>query len=242
MLAFSWPRFQKHAQDGLGLTQMAVGAEPLGRLLRAWAEHRDVQYRGDLSEVRVLGVHADGVQYTSSQRSGGQRSVIAGSFTIISAQRQEVRQKRHPIFVIRKKRLCNCGCHGYHTIQRIFEVIAWSLRCCLEGRAPTTRHDGSPFLDGEEDMRLWPGRRLAPAAVLQVRGDWEWIVTAFRSGAQESTPRWSQKLPLALRGRRVAFSCRRPRRAAAGSLSAAGGAQPCKRRKVVLQTILGLIL
>ena len=58
-------------QDGLGLSAAALDAEPLGGLLRTWADHPEVQFRGDLSGVRVLGIHADGVQYTTTIRAGG---------------------------------------------------------------------------------------------------------------------------------------------------------------------------
>lgn len=59
-------------------------------------------------------------------------------------------------------------------------MVAWSLRCTLRGMAPAARHDGTAFTDAERSLRLPHGVALPPAAILQVRGDWEWMVTAFR--------------------------------------------------------------
>ena len=39
-----------------------AGGQGLAGVLRQWAAHRDVALDGDLSEVLVLGMHADGVQ------------------------------------------------------------------------------------------------------------------------------------------------------------------------------------
>ena len=41
----------------------------LGSLMREWAGHRDVHFAGNLSQVAAIGLHADGVQYTSSLRA-----------------------------------------------------------------------------------------------------------------------------------------------------------------------------
>ena len=45
----------------------------LGSLLRDWATHRDVDFQGDPRQVVALGLHCDGVQYTSTNRAGGVR-------------------------------------------------------------------------------------------------------------------------------------------------------------------------
>lgn len=167
-------------QDALGMSASQVADTPLGRLLSEWSRHPDIDYDGPLSNVCVLGLHADGVQYTSTVRAGGARSIIVGSFNAISAQSLADRQRRHTLFVLRKARLCQCGCQGYHTLQAIFKVVGWSLRCALVGAAPLARHDGTPFTESEREVRLPHGVALPPVALLQVRGDWEWLVTAFR--------------------------------------------------------------
>lgn len=168
------------ARPGLTLTPGQVAEEPLGRLLQDWGRHGEVNFQGALSEVIVIGLHADGVAYTSSVRAGGQRSIIVGSWNVLSAQDAGDRHQRHVLFILQKDRLCSCGCQGYHSIQAIFSVVSWSLRCALSGFAPHVRHDTTPFEDNERDLRLPHGVPLPPLALLQVRGDWEWMVTAFR--------------------------------------------------------------
>lgn len=163
----------------LSLSAAAVqGPDRLGGLLREWAVHGDVQFGGDLTKVIIAGVHCDGVQYTTTVRAGGSRSIIVGSMNVVSGASPAQRHRRHPLFVLQKSKLCNCGCQGYHTLQALWEVLAWSFQCLLRGISPSCRHDGTPF--GQLEIRL-PGDGPIPhAALLQVRGDWEWLVQCCR--------------------------------------------------------------
>jgi hypothetical protein len=152
----------------------------LGPLLRDWAVHEDVQFTGALTGVSIVGIHCDGVQYTSSMRAGGAKSIIVASMNVISGQSQALRHQRQPLFVLQKSKLCDCGCQGYHTIQAVWDVLAWSFRCLLQGLSPTRRHDGSPFSMADRQGRMSGGLPIPPAALLQVRGDWEWLVSCCR--------------------------------------------------------------
>jgi hypothetical protein len=78
---------------------------PLAAQLQQWGQNPDVAFEGDLGAVPILGMHCDGVQYTASIRAGGGRSVIVGSFNVISAQNAADLHKRHPFFLLRKRRL-----------------------------------------------------------------------------------------------------------------------------------------
>jgi hypothetical protein len=151
-----------------------------GSLLREWSTHPDVQFGGDLAKVAILGFHADGVQYTSSLRAGSGRSMLVASLNVVSGKEDGIRARRFPLFVLGKGRMCKCGCNGYHTTQAIFEVLAWSFRCLHTGLAPSTRHDASPFTTFDEHVRTRPGTVLPHAALLQIRGDWEGLVSFFR--------------------------------------------------------------
>ena len=166
--------------DALCLSNETLEAgQDLARLLLEWAGHRDVQFEGELKDVGILGLHADGVQYTSTVRAGGSRSIVVGSMNIVSGS-EAVSHRRQPLFVIRKARLCQCGCQGFHTIQELMEVLAWSMRCLVSGEAPACRHDGNDFSPAELVKRMPAGTRLPKAALLQVRGDWEWLEQCFR--------------------------------------------------------------
>jgi hypothetical protein len=152
----------------------------LAKLLKDWAEHMDVQFEGDLSQVGVAGIHCDGVQYTTTIRAGGSRSILTGSMNIVSAESAAIKHKRQPLFVLRKSRLCGCGCQGFHTIQEIMAVVSWSFQCLASGFSPSCRHDRSAWTQQDEAARQPSGQPIRRAALLQVRGDWEWLEQCFR--------------------------------------------------------------
>jgi len=169
-----------------GLDEFCLTAEQLasdsgmGRLLREWGQHPDVDLDPLPDNVPILGLHCDGVTYTLGKRAGGQRSVVVGSLNVVSGRSKATRGQRHLFFIIGKGKLCDCGCSGFHSFNAIFEVLAWSMRCLKEGLSPNCRHDGSPFTPADMEHRLPPETRLPRAALLQIRGDWEWMTQCFR--------------------------------------------------------------
>ena len=62
----------------------------------------------------------------------------------------------------------------------LFKVFAWSMACLKEGTAPICRHDGSPWTAADRQARSIAGPVLPRAALLMVRGDWEWLCQCFR--------------------------------------------------------------
>jgi hypothetical protein len=130
--------------------------------------------------VGGMGIHYDGVQYTTTMRAGGSRSVQVASMNILTARTERIRSLRVPLFILRKGRFCNCGCGGFCTLQSLFEMVAWSFRVLKSGVAPASRHDGSPFTEHDKALRLAPGTQISPAGLLQVRGDWEALVQFFK--------------------------------------------------------------
>ena len=151
-----------------------------GKLLSDWAVHPDVEFIGELHRVGMVGFHCDGVTYTSSGGAGKQKSVLVASLNIISAPSVAKRQRRFPLFCIRKARLCKCGCSGYCTMQTIFSVVAWSFRVLLSAITPSVRHNDAPFTEYDLVARSKPGEQIPVAALLQVRGDWEGLWSFFR--------------------------------------------------------------
>ena len=151
----------------------------LGKLLTDWGDHPDVEFAGDLGSVAILGMHMDGVQYTASMRAGEAKSILVASFNVVSAQGPDNKRIRQPLFVIRKSRLCACGCSGYHTIQILMDVLAWSMRCMLAGQTPSCRHDGTAWTDHDLSARKL-NATVPRGALLQIRGDWEGLCQCFR--------------------------------------------------------------
>jgi hypothetical protein len=169
-----------------GLPNLCLPAEELhantgpGALLRSWAEHRDVNFTGDLKDVAMLGLHCDGVPYTNSVRAGGGKSIFVCSLNCFSAAAESVKRKRHTLFTLQKARLCDCGCSGFHTLELLFSILVWSLRCLALGLSPASRHDDTPWTAADDKGRLPSSATIPRAAMLQVRGDWEFFETAFR--------------------------------------------------------------
>ena len=154
----------------------------LGKLLRDWGTHRDVQVDVDeLPQTGILGLHCDGATYTSSTRAGSQKGCLVCSINVISASEPRLRGQRHLVFVISKAKVCNCGCSGFHTLQALFRVFSWSMTCLARSTWPTCRHDNAPWSPDDLRQRLLPtGVPLPRAALLQLRGDWEWMYLCFR--------------------------------------------------------------
>ena len=160
--------------------ELLAGGQTLAGLLQEWARHTDVEFEGDLSVVPVVGLHCDGVQYNASIRAGGSRSIVVASMNVISAAAASDKGRRQPLFVLRKERLCKCSCLGFHTFQDLMAVLAWSMGCLARGETPTCRHDGSPWSAADLQKRVPGGLTIPRAALLQVRGDWEWLEQCFR--------------------------------------------------------------
>jgi hypothetical protein len=163
----------------LSPAELAAPDNKLAQLLREWRDHPDVNFQGPLEKVIVAGLHCDGVTYTSQTGAGQQKSVLVASLNVLSGI-EKTRQLRFPLFVLQKTRLCKCGCGGFHTMEKLFIVMAWSFRMLLEGTNPTVRHDASDFTDYDTSARATPLADIVNAALLQVRGDWEGLMTFFR--------------------------------------------------------------
>ena len=156
-----------------------LDASPLGRLVTEWCQHADVAVPvADAGSVIPVGLHGDGVQYTTTMRAGGAKSIVAISFNVLAGS-LDFKKKRFMISVISKESLCDCGCEGFHTLQDIFAVVAWSFQHMRGHAAPRARHDGTPWT--AHDVKHRSSSRRAPlAAVIQVRGDWDWMSQAYR--------------------------------------------------------------
>jgi hypothetical protein len=158
----------------------ASATSPLNALLRSWAAHADVDIQDDLGSVAMLGLHCDGVSYSSSVRAGSSKKILVASWNVISGRSDVERNRRQPLFVLHGDRLCGCGCGGFHTYQALFDVVAWSFRCLMDGMSPACRHDTVPWTSDDAADRVPSGMPLARAGLLQVRGDWEWVTQCFR--------------------------------------------------------------
>ena len=152
----------------------------LGGLVKKWAAHPDVTSHPTPEDSIAIGLHADGVQHTTTMRAGGAKSVYVMPWNAISARALGDRAQRRLLAVLRKSKLCDCGCQGFHTFQAVWKIVAWSFRHLMLGYAPSRRQDDSPFSREDIVHRIEPRSNLPKAAMLQLRGDWEWFVQCFR--------------------------------------------------------------
>ena len=113
-----------------------VAPDGLGPLLQNWCSKPDIAL--DIRDVAMLGLHADGVSYTSTLRFGASKGVLVAS-------RPSHRGQRYLFFALTKSHCCDCGCESFHTWNPLLNIFAWSMRVLQLGRAPTCRHGGSPF-------------------------------------------------------------------------------------------------
>ena len=97
----------------------------LGHLVEEWRHHPDVNMEYP-SCVHPIGVFGDGMQYTSSMRAGGAKSVICQTINFLGGQVKK-RSRRYTTCVITKDSLCDCGCEGFHTIQDVNSVFSWPM-------------------------------------------------------------------------------------------------------------------
>ena len=115
----------------------------LGKVLRDWVAHPDVPDL-EASQVVGLGLHCDGVQYTSTMRAGGAKSVVVMSWNCVSAARVHDRMKRRLFCVLAKDRLCNCSCSGFHTFQERAGQARTLKAGCMAFRAGVAARLASP--------------------------------------------------------------------------------------------------
>jgi hypothetical protein len=99
-------------------------------------------------------------------------------------------QSRHCFVALRKSELCACGCRGWCSIHMVWMLVAWSLRAMIEGKYPTTRHDGTPWQVGVDDHRdALKGKPLGWKAILLfVKADLQ------EYGATMGLPGWKTSL------------------------------------------------
>ena len=132
-------------------------------------EHlEDMKARLGTEKILALGIHGDGIPCNYDRTE----SVFALSLNLPGVGGRWQRM-RIPMVVLPKGRVCE------ETMYDVFEVIAWSLRHLQQGSWPTTRHDGEPWKASDKQRRERQGPLASRAALVEVRGDWEFYSQVF---------------------------------------------------------------
>ena len=74
-----------------------------------------------------------------------------------------------------KRSICDCGCKGRHSFDRLFSVLAWSFRACLAGEHPAVDHDGNAWSPTHPRFSLIGRKIRVKGALIRFLGDWMWI-------------------------------------------------------------------
>ena len=114
-------------------------------------------------------LYVDGVPVTRNESVLGfwANSVVSG--------------KRHLVAMVRKSRICRCGCRGWCTLWPIFSWLRWSFTALATGVFPSGRPDRpewDPSTDGERSAQA--GMPLScVGAIVAIKGDWAEFAHTF---------------------------------------------------------------
>ena len=106
-------------------------------------------------------VYLDGVPYSHTD------SVLGVWFGNL------VTGKRYLCAILRKRNICQCGCHGWCSFYPLFVYLLWSLRSLANKCWPDHRHDNSPWRPTDHVRAARAGEMiLYPCACVYMKGDW----------------------------------------------------------------------
>ena len=126
-------------------------------------KHPVVARAPEEERVGAISVYCDAVPYAINDS-------VLGIWTT-----SEISEHRFLFAVLRKKRLCRCGCRGWCSFYAVFRCLAWSLRALATREMPARRHDLQPWQWSDiVNKRSVQGGAQLPyrMALLYVRGDW----------------------------------------------------------------------
>ena len=172
----------EYLQDGDLRDRLNDGLQGDPEWADAYNRHPAVAAAGGCP-VHPVALYVDGVRYTKAIGLGRSDTFI-GFFTysLITA-------KRHLLGLVRKSRLCRCGCRGWCTLWTVFRFLRWSFGAAMEAKRPSTMWNGEEWpADSYYGSLLAVGRDLpCRVALAQIKGDWAEYCSTF------GFPTWSSK-------------------------------------------------
>jgi len=111
--------------------------------------------------ILPIGLYLDGVPW--SQSDG-----VLGFWGI-----NLVSGRRYLWGVLKKSKVCQCGCRGWCSLYHYFEVARWSLESLFSGQYPIKRYDNKEFPMNDPFRVGLSGKPMGiRAACIYVKGDW----------------------------------------------------------------------
>ena len=96
-------------------------------------------------------------------------------FTLVLTILSGVHRVYWKLCCLTKRSICDCGCKGRHSFDRLFSVLAWSFRACLAGEHPAVDHDGNAWSPTHPRFSLIGRKIRVKGALIRFLGDWMWI-------------------------------------------------------------------
>jgi hypothetical protein len=121
--------------------------------------HNHDVVRDSTHPVIPVAIYVDGVRYL-------RREGLVGFWVV-----NMVTHVRHVVAVVRRSRLCQCGCGGWCSVWAILSFLQWSLTAGARGQFPDRDMHGVPWADDDHRKTLIGPLQFA-MAVLQIKGDW----------------------------------------------------------------------
>ena len=108
-----------------------------------------------------MALYMDGVPYTKGDS-------VLGVFVY-----NLVTNNRHLVLVLRKSRVCACGCKGWCSYFEVFRFVSWSLMASALGKFPLERHDHNAWNWSDNDrVEVADGDLGFVGAFNMIKGDW----------------------------------------------------------------------
>ena len=136
---------------------------------KTWVAAKEIKQKLGWGEEAVIpfALHGDGVPVQGTMRKEGL------DFLTINLPAAQDAKHRSPVPFT----LLQTDFHWeYETKDSTLKVLLWSMQCLKEGKFPSCRHDGSPWLKSDKQRRTYVGRDLPAKGILvEIRGDWDWL-------------------------------------------------------------------
>ncbi len=151
-----------------GIRELLEKCRNTDTLPPAYNEHEVVRDAPEGTPVYPYALYIDAVKF---QRTDGVIGIWLCSL---------VTGLRQLCVAIRKSEMCACGCRGWCTMYCIMTLLNWSFVHMARGRAPSARHDGSPWNESESGHAIVSGTSLGwRGVVLFIKCDMMEHVTSF---------------------------------------------------------------
>ena len=81
-------------------------------------------------------------------------------YLLVMTMLSGIHRTRFWLVAFSKRHLCRCGCYGRCTLDRIFEVLAWSFRCFVQKIHPCVGSFGDVFTKKDGNRFNMRGRSM----------------------------------------------------------------------------------